>query len=171
MSNSNIDLAQTLNRILDLDKGKQLFIGFIFVGIIVKIFLGFAQPATALIWGYFIIIFSIIGLLFLSVDINQNDMEAVKKFFQPLLFLIIILLWNISINLKYFKEINKHTIPNIYYTWSHFSAILIISIVILSVLGYVTDKPLYIYNYILLIMNLIVTGIQQVILDSFTVDG
>lgn len=165
------DIAQVLNQILDLDTGKQIFIGFIFIGIIVKVFLGFAQPATAVIWGYFIIIFSIIGLIFLSVDTTQNDMEALKKFFQPLLFLIIILLWNISINLKYFKEINKRTIPNIYYKWSQFSSIIITSIVILSILNYVTETPLYMYNYILLIMNLIVTGIQQVILDSFTVDG
>jgi len=165
------DLAQVFNQIIDLEKGKQIFIGFIFIGIIVKVFLGFAQPATAVIWGYFIIIFSIIGLIFLSVDTTQNDMEALKKFFQPLLFLIIILLWNISINLKYFKEINKRTIPKIYYKWSQFSSIIITSIVIISILNYVTETPLYMYNYILLIMNLIVTGIQQVILDSFTVDG
>ena len=166
------DLAIAINKLLDSNKGTHLFVGFIFVGLIIKLVFGLYQPASAVIWGYFIIIFSIIGIIFLSVDTSKNDWDAVKQLiFQPLLLLILILLWNISLNFQYYKEINKRTIPNIYYTWSHFSTILIISIVILYVFNFIIESPLNMYSYILLILNVIVTGIQQVILDNFTVDG
>ena len=57
--------------------------------------------------------------------------------------------------------------------WSGFSTILIISIIFMSILGYVIDneKTFVLYNYILLVFNLIVTAIQQTVLESFTVDG
>jgi len=165
-----------ITSIINIDKGKQLFLGFIFIGLLVKILMGFTAPATSLIWGYFIIIFSIIGLIFLQVDPEKNDFSAISNLFQPLLLLIIVLLWNISINLRFFKQINKKTVPKQYYMWSGFSTILISAIVIIAVLSYIqsdttNSKSFNVYNYVLLLLNLIVTVIQQVILDNFTVDG
>jgi len=164
--------GNAITHIINTDKGSQLFFGFIFVGLLVKIILGFAAPAKALICGYFIIIFSIIGLVFLKVDPEKNNMDAIKKLYDPILLLIIILLWNISLNFRFYKEINKKTVPKQYFMWSGFSTILIISIVMLSILSYsILQNSLTFYNYILLLLNLIVTGIQQVILENFTVDG
>lgn len=172
MSLGKMDLADIVNKISDSNKGVQVFIGFIFIGIIVKILLGTTQPATATIWGYFIVAFSIIGLLFLSTDTTKNDMEALKGFFQPLLLLVIVLLWSISLNFKYYKEINKNTVPKQYFIWSNSSTILICGICVLSIIGYIGKTEQFIlYNYILMVFNLIVVGIQQVILDNFTVDG
>lgn len=166
------DLAVIVSKIGETQKGTQVFIGFIFVGILVKIFLGMAQPATATIWGYFIIAFSIIGLIFLSTDTTKNDMEALKGFFQPLLLLVIVLIWSITLNFRYYKEINKNTVPSQYFLWSHSSTVLICGICILSIIGFIGKTDQFIlYNYILMVFNLIVVGIQQVILDSFTVDG
>ena len=168
----SINLTEIIRKLSETKTGTQVFIGFIFVGLIVKILLGIAQPASATIWGYFVIIFSLIGLIFLNTDTTKNDMEALKGFFQPLLLLIIVLLWSISLNFRFYKEINKKTVPSQYYIWSGFSTVLICAIVILSILDYIIQTPQFIlYNYILLIFNLIVVGIQQVILDSFTVDG
>ena len=164
--------GNAITRIINADKGQQLFFGIVFVGLLVKILMGFAAPATALIWGYFIIIFAIIGLVFLQVDPEKNTMDALKKLFQPLLLLIIILLWNISLTFRYFKVINKKTVPKQYFMWSGFATILITAIIIISILSYlVKESSLSVYSYVLLILNLIVTAIQQVILDSFTVDG
>jgi hypothetical protein len=86
------DLANYSQRILDADKGQQIFFAFIFVGLIIKIGLTFVAAANALLWGYFIIIFSIIGLVFLRIDPSKNNVSAIKILIQPLLLLIIILL-------------------------------------------------------------------------------
>jgi len=124
------DLANYTQKILQADKGKQLFFGFIFTGLLIKIGLSFAAAASALLWGYFIIIFSIIGLLFLKVDPSKNNTTAVKLLLHPLLLLIIILLWNISITLRFFDQINQKTVPTQYFMWSWFSTILIVSIIV-----------------------------------------
>ena len=166
------DLANYAEKFLNVDKGQQLFFGFIFVGLLIKIGLGFVAGATALLWGYFIMIFSIIGLLFLKVDTKTNDIEALKLLLNPLLLLILVLLWNISLSLRFFDEINKEKVPTQYFMWSWFSTVLVTSIVFLSILAYVVENESFaIYSYVLLVMNLIVTAIQQVILESFTVDG
>jgi hypothetical protein len=172
-STYGLSAGDAITSIIQADKGKQLFFGFIFVGLLVKIILGVVTPATALIWGYFIIIFSIIGLVFLQVDPEKNNFDAINQLFQPLLLLIIILLWNISLTFRFYKEINHKTVPKQYFMWSGFSTILIISIIIFSILSYLLkdNNSFTIYSYVLLIFNLIVTAIQQVILDSFTVDG
>ena len=166
------DLANYAEKFLNIDKGQQLFFGFIFIGLLIKIALGFVAGATALLWGYFVMIFSIIGLLFLKVDTKSNNMEAVKLLFNPLLLLIIVLLWNISISLRFFDEINKERVPKQYFMWSWFSTILITTVVVMSILAYVIENESFVmYSYVLLVVNLLVTAIQQVILDSFTVDG
>ena len=167
------DLANYSQRILDADKGQQIFFAFIFVGLLIKIGLSFVAAANALLWGYFIIIFSIIGLVFLRVDPNKNNMSAVKELFQPLLLLIIVLLWNISLNLRFYDQINKQKVPIQYFMWSAFSTILIVGIIFVSILGYIVqeESAFKMYGYVLLIFNFIVTAIQQVVLESFTVDG
>lgn len=170
---STYDLVNYTQKILEADKGQQVFFGFIFIGLLVKIGLSFVAAASALLWGYFIIIFSIIGLVFLRIDPSKNNMSAIKILIQPLLLLIIILLWNISITLRFYDEINNQSVPTQYFMWSWFSTILITSIIIISILSYVSnnEKSFMIYNYMLLIFNFIVTAIQQVVLESFTVDG
>jgi hypothetical protein len=172
MSNS-FDLVNYTQKILEADKGQQIFFGFIFIGLLIKVGLSFVAAASALLWGYFIIIFSIIGLVFLRIDPSKNNISAIKILINPLLLLIIILLWNISITLRFYDEINKQSVPIQYFMWSWFSTILITSIIIISILGYVSnnEKAFMLYNYVLLIFNLIVTAIQQVVLESFTVDG
>ena len=131
---STNDLVNYTQKILEADKGQQIFFGFIFIGLLVKIGLSFVAAATALLWGYFIIIFSIIGLVFLRVDPNKNNMTAVKMLLQPLLLLIIILLWNISITLRFYDQINNESVPIQYFMWSWFSTILITSIIVISIL-------------------------------------
>ena len=166
------DLGSYVQKLMDTDKGQQIFFGFIAVGIIIKLGLSFAGAASALLWGYFIIIFSIIGLVFLRVDTTKDNMTALKPLFEPLLLLIIVLLWNISLNLRFYDEINANSVPTQYYMWSGFSTILIISIISISILGYIQEDPLFtFYGYILLVFNLIVTAVQQIVLESFTVDG
>jgi hypothetical protein len=168
----NNDLGNYIQKLMDTDKGQQIFFGFIAVGLIIKVGLSFGGAASALLWGYFIIIFSIIGLIFLRVDITKDNMTALKSLFEPLLLLIIVLLWNISLNLRFYEEINANTVPNQYYMWSWFSTILIISIISISILGYLQEDALFtFYGYILLVFNLIVTAVQQIVLESFTVDG
>ena len=168
----NNDLGSYVQKLMDTDKGQQIFFGFIFVGLIIKIGLGFAASATALLWGYFIIIFSIIGLVFLKIDPTKNNMSALKLLYQPLLLLIIVLLWNISINLRFYDQINEERVPSQYFMWSWFSTILVTAIISISILGYVQKQDVFtFYGYILLVFNIIVTAIQQIVLESFTVDG
>ena len=111
-------------------------------------------------------------MIFLKIDPTKNNLSALKLLYHPLLLLIIILLWNISINLRFYDQINEQRVPKQYFMWSWFSTILIIAIISISILGYLQKQDVFsFYGYILLAFNLIITAIQQIVLESFTVDG
>ena len=93
-------------------------------------------------------------------------------------------MWTISLNFKYFRAINKGSVPYQYYTWSRYSTILVLAMIIISIAQYILSsakadnpdaggyaKQLSIYSMIVFIFNLICVCILQVILDCFTVDG
>jgi hypothetical protein len=172
-----------------------IFIALIFVGLFVKIALGYTfstddgsiGPANAVLWGYGIVVFSILGIILINVDTTSNDWNSIKKLPWALISTVIIILWTISLNLKYYTVINKKNAPDQYYTWSNYSSILLIALIGLTVFQYILTSvssdssklseargyatQLSIYAYILAFFNLISVTIMQVILDCFTVDG
>ncbi len=177
----------------DTKAANPVFISLIGVGLFIKLALGtiFSTddgsigPANAVLWGYSIVAFSILGIVLINVDTASNDWNSIKKLPWALVGTIVILMWIISMNLKYYTTINMKNAPDQYYTWSFYSSILLVGLVVISVFQYIlsssdTNKfsvakeyatQLSVYSYMLAFLNLVGVTIMQVILDCFTVDG
>jgi hypothetical protein len=166
-----------------------VFIALIFVGIFIKVTLsmgtsedGSLGPANSLIWGYSIVLFSLIGIILLNIDIGADTWNDMKKLPWGMVLTLIIIMWTISLNFKYFTSINKGDVPSQYYMWSRYSTMLVILMILVSIAQYALKsqkttegaeyaRQLSMYSIIIFIFNLIAVCILQVILDCFTVDG
>jgi len=166
-----------------------VFIALIAVGVFIKLALSFGStddgslgPANSLIWGYSIILFSLVGIIFLNIDIGSDTWSDIKKLPWAMVLTLIIIMWTISLNFKYFTVINKGDVPSQYYMWSGYSTVLVILMIVISIVQYVLKqqknadsneyaRQLSMYSIIIFIFNLIAVCILQVILDCFTVDG
>ena len=176
----------------DVKTTNPVFMALIVVGLFIKVAMsnifsvedGTIGPANAVLWGYSIVAFSILGIILINTDSTANDWNSIMKLPWTLVATIVIIIWIISMNIKYFKEINKKQAPDQYYTWSGYTSILMIFLIGISVVQYILasaggkysearifSSQLAIYGYILAIMNLISVTIMQVILDYFMVDG
>jgi len=184
-----------MNEILQiLQKGdasiaNPVFIALIAVGLFIKISLsmgttedGSMGPANSLIWGYSIVLFSLIGIIFLNMDLGADTWNDMKKLPWTMLLTLVIIMWTISINFKYFTPINKGAVPYQYYMWSRYSTILVIAMIVVSIAQYImksspdsaaseSSKQLSIFSIVIFVFNLICVCILQIILDCFTVDG
>lgn len=166
---------------------------FLLVGITIHIFFGNMTStngnygsATSLIWGYSIIIFSLLSILFFDKFSNEKKIlgSDIKSIPIDILLLMFLMLWTILINVKYKKKINSRRVPARFYTFSYFSTILItlqlftyIGINFLKskagqVSGLIKERisSFQILSYITLGLIFIITLIQQLILDNFSVD-
>jgi len=172
-----------------------IFSGFVLIGIVIKLFFndkqsdGSSGPASATIWGYSIISFSLIGVLFIATTLDPTVKGSFKKLLShglPIILLLLILFWMVSLNIKYYDKINKGLVANEYYNWSHISTLIMIFQIVLVTLyikkilsSRMTDNNLsvpasgkgIVAGYFLVLLNTISVGIQQVVLDNFTTDG
>lgn len=175
-----------------------VFVGFVIIGLVIKMFFstkqpdGSSGPASALIWGYSMVCFSILGILFIATTLGSKGEKPLAKLLSsgvPLLILMLLLLWAISFNLKYYDKINKGFVAQEYYTWSDISTTIIIFQVVLVCIyiknvflkkingGTIDAKSSNDSNkammamYFMVLLNAICLGIQQVVLDNFTTDG
>lgn len=186
----------------DIKLVEYLFFGFIVVGIIIKtitfnINLGSSDvgPATGTIWGYSIMLFSLFGLMFISIDTNKiNFKDQVKNIPYCLYAIIIILLWNIVLNSRFYSKINSIQNNSLsfnesskYNLWNTWSITIIIVLSLLCVVDYFKNKLLEkskdsaifktasfqinMYSLIVFFSAVIVTSIQQSILENYLVDG
>lgn len=178
-----------------------IFVFFMFIGIIVKLFFasnttadGSSGPATAAVWGYGVTAASIIGIMFVTFamtrrmeKISNNSLEFVKSLFMhsmvPMLTLGI-LVWLISINAQFYNKINKGAVANDYYTYSGVSTFLLI-IQIVMLYRYIQDElrdgssnmkeiltsKVVSVTYLLTLGNAILLGIMTIILHYFSTDG
>ena len=202
------------HKLLELDIVKEsslsskVFAGLIFVGLFTKFYIGSVintrdgsnGPATGTIWGYTMVVMSLISIIFLnSVTGNASDYNTVSGIFRlfpiPILLLIIVLLWEITINYRFQTTLNKRDAPDLYYTFSRYSTILITFQIISTLFQYamhmiIKKKELGISNaslnssdvstfldrlnnanYLLIFLNFVVITIKQVILEKYNVDG
>ncbi len=167
-----------------------IFISVILVGFIIKI--GFGSnvsasdgstgPASSSIWGYGIIIMGLIGIIYSNLNPGLNEWESIKNLPYSIILSIVLLSWLISLNTNYFKQINSLEVPDQYFMWSNYSTILLMFLLGISIVQFILYKiksdesmshikNLNVYSYVLLFFNFITIIIQQIILDSFTVDG
>jgi hypothetical protein len=186
----------------------KVFTGLIFVGLFTKFYIGNViktsdgsnGPATGTIWGYTMIVLSLISIVFLnSVTGNVEDYNTMSGIFKlfpiPILLLIIVLLWEIMLNYRYQRTLNKRDAPDMYYMFSRYSTILLTFQIISTLFQYamhmiiknneigVTSIKLNSFevstfldrlnnaNFLLIFLNFVVITIKQVILEKYNVDG
>jgi uncharacterized membrane protein len=176
-----------------------LFFGFILVGIIIKVIslnihttltpdqvkagLQTIGPATGSIWGYSIILFATMGLIFISVNPQKENLEQIATIPISLYAILIILLWCIVLNFRFYDKINTTPImPQQYDLWSNWSIVIIIFLSVLCIMEYLItslNKPAFnglksqirLFTILIFFSGIIVMGIQDTILSSFLVDG
>ena len=214
MTNNNSLLNTLYYKILEIDIIKdsslssKVFSGLIFIGIFTKFYIGSViktkdgsnGPATSLIWGYSIIVFSLVSMVFLnSVSGDKedyNNLVGIMNLFPlPIIFLIILLIWEISIAFRYEKKLNKGEIPDTYLQFSYYSTIVMTFQIVVTMLHYTMNMivkkrsvgllppstssgdvlsfldKLSSSNFVLIFLNFILITIKQVILSNYTVDG
>jgi hypothetical protein len=176
-------------------------IGFAFVGIIIKLFFGNnytddgnSGPASSTIWGYGLIIVSILLIIFLKSisDSNVPDLSKIGsileilgktfeylKLISPLLLMFIILLWIVILNNRFFKSINKGAVSQEYYSYSFLSTLLVFLQLTVIYKWLFTDENdkkgersnLATVSYLFTVLNIVITVMMQVVLEYFSTDG
>lgn len=101
------------------------------IGVITKLFLNNLYPVMSTLWGYGLSASSLFFIIMIGVglDYNNDQKSFFKKFFEnsfPILLLILILVWIISLNYKYKKIIEKKKVPDEYNTYSLLSTIIML---------------------------------------------
>lgn len=172
---------------------------FAIIGVIIKMFFsnnysvdGLSGPANANIWGYGIISFSLLGLLFVTYSLTyQNTNESVntisflQKLFNysiPSFLLLFILFWLIMLNVSYYTPINKGNISSEFVNYSFVSSFVIL-IQLFVVYKFIREKfnnnntqksmahSYKLLSYLLTLSNIILIGIMTIILKYYSTDG
>ena len=170
-----------------------ILFGLIISGIFIKLFLsggdGSANngEASSTIWGYGLTTVSLFTLMFIIIskslnETNESTFTLIISRGFPILSLVIILIYIISINLNYFEVINQNFVPSEFNMYSIISSIMIIVQILilfqatrLLLQGESANKNVLnrIINvtWIFSILNLILGVIMNIILKFFTTDG
>lgn len=170
-----------------------ILFGLILAGIFIKLFLGGSDgssnsgQASSTIWGYGLTTVSLFTLMFIiiskSIDkSNESVFSLIIARGFPILSLVVILIYIITINLSYFQIINENLVPNEFNLYSTISSILIIFQIIILFQGsrILLDgedgnqnmlSRIINITWIFSILNLILGIIMNVILKFFTTDG
>jgi hypothetical protein len=170
-----------------------ILFGLIISGIFIKLFLsggdGSANngQASSTIWGYGLTTVSLFTLMFIiiSKSLNESNESAFSLIISrgfPILSLVVILIYIITINLSYFQIINQNLVPSEFNLYSTISSILIIFQILILFQGSrillqgedgnqnMLSRIINI-TWIFSILNLILGVIMNIILKFFTTDG
>ena len=170
-----------------------ILFGLIISGIFIKLFLSGGDgsvnngEASSTIWGYGLTTVSLFTLMFIIIskslnETNESTFTLIISRGFPILSLVIILIYIISINLNYFEVINQNFVPSEFNMYSIISSIMIIVQILilfqatrLLLQGESANKNVLnrIINvtWIFSILNLILGVIMNIILKFFTTDG
>jgi hypothetical protein len=180
----------------EIEMSEQFFMGLIIVGSIIKLLTAGLNSSSATsnnsgingasgtIWGYFLILFAILGYVIITIDNSTvniaNQLRNIPWYFYILLAIIC---WVLSLNIIYYKQISKNHIPTSYYIWDIWSSVFIIIVTIMIFFDKLINKDqlsadnqkfikfVNISIGIILFLNIIIIGIQNTILQNFSVDG
>lgn len=165
---------------------------------------GIDGPANSVIWGYGVVLLSLLGMMYITFslatksDMNSNTIQFIKTIFNssfPVLFLMILLIWIITMNIYYKTRINKGQVSKDYYMFNMVSSILT-TLNIIIVLSYISDlinsktsvsvntdinpltktfkllsSQMASIGYAIGIVNYLIVFILQIILEYFSTDG
>jgi hypothetical protein len=176
----------------NIDISVQLFLGLIVIGCILKFMTIFIKDnsensgmgrATASIWGYSLIILAFLGIIILKMqDIDYGYIKSIEAIPYYQYILIGIILFLIYINSTFSKQINKGYISENYMQWDIWNTIFIFFISLLMIFNYINnsfdlvsknegyDTIINKLIYFILFLTFIISIIQYIILQNFTVD-
>ena len=176
----------------NIDISVQLFLGLIVIGCILKFMTIFIKDnsensgmgrATASIWGNMILILAFLGIIILKMqDIDYGYIKSIEAIPYYQYILIGIILFLIYINSTFSKQINKGYISETYTQWDMWNTIFILVISLLMIFNYINNSfDLVTKNegfdtiinkliYFILFLIFIISIIQYIILQNFTVD-
>jgi hypothetical protein len=162
---------------------------------------GTSGPASATIWGYLTVCLALIGVLLVTIAFvnkekkgsQQQTLKEIITNCAPVFFMIGVLAWLIGININYFTKINQGLVASEFYRYSTTSTFFIIFQLIvvfkylhdkvqgnkhegqtnntLEEIGRLFIKQLTAISYILGIINIVVAGVLQIIVQYFSTDG
>jgi hypothetical protein len=175
------------------------------IGFILKMFFsqniskgGIDGPANASIMGYSVIIFALLGLLFIAFTLASkssfsSSALAIITGSMPIVFLLGILIWKLLMNIKYQKRINRGNVPSDYSRLDSISTILIMfqCIVIFMFLSKQSVAASNVNNvatpitkaytllasqtgslsYLFGVINVLMLTYMQVLLNQYSTDG
>lgn len=183
--------------------------GIAFAGIVIKILLyqnksetGDVGPANSAIWGYGVVLIALLGILYVTFslatksEMQNGVIQFLKIIFKssfPVLFLIGLITWLITMNISYRTRINKGHVSNDYYKFGYVSSALII-LQLIIIIKFVRDKMNSIRStstissplsnalnafssqmasigYAIGTINYAIVIIMQIILEYFSTDG
>lgn len=167
-----------------------VFSAFIVIGIISALIFngehtqdidyGLYGPAAVVVWSYLTVLISI-GCILLIKTVRDPSYVFSATSNMSALATIFLMIWIVSLNLKYFKKINMNAIPNHYFTYSWWTSALLLvqsAFVFVTMGGPYDEDPerkslisrISVLNNIIIFLSFILTLIQQIILDKFSVD-
>ena len=182
---------------------------FSLMGMCIKVFFGNVTStngsygrANSTIWGYGIVALSILVVMFINYAIHDKIMRIEKKgltgildFLKaflssslPSFLMVVILLWIVTLNVLYYKNINKGEVAAEYYQLSAGTSLLFIFQIICIfqlIKSYIaiktnqttdsdaliTQSRITVATYFITAINLIVVGMMTIILQFFSTDG
>ena len=144
---------------------------------------GLYGPASIVVWSYLTVLISLCCILLVKNITQPSFLISNSATFSGLA-TIFLLVWIVSMNLKYFKKINMDIVPMSYSRYSVFTSWLLAaqSFFIFITLDppssngennsekMVLIKRLSILNNLIIFLSFIMVLIQQIILDKFSVD-
>jgi hypothetical protein len=164
-----------MNSLKSNDTGYDINIltGIAIAGIMMKMFLyqntsqtGEIGPANSSIWGYGVILISLLGILYVTFSLatkremqsgTVDFMKAIYNSSFPVLFFMGLIIWLITMNVSYQSRINKGQVSNDYYKFGFISTFLI-ALQLLIILKFVRDKMRVTQNTSLSISNNILSN-------------
>ena len=147
-------------------------------------------PASIVIWSYITTIVSLGFILLIKNIIYPDNTFGIGTNISGV-FVVFLMVWIVTINIKHFKKINMNVVPNDYSGYSGWSYLLLL---VQFIFVFITSsdgdksgisgngngnnaeakkntlKSLQILNNIIVFLSFILILIQQIILDHFSVD-
>lgn len=140
---------------------------------------GLYGPAAVVVWSYLTALFSI-GCILLIKTVREPSYVFSATTSISALATIFLMIWIVSMNLKYFKKINMNAIPSHYFTYSWWTSALLLvqSVIVFLTMGGPFSDPekksllsrISVLNNIIIFLCFVLVMIQQIILDKFSVD-
>lgn len=140
---------------------------------------GLYGPAAVVVWSYLTALISI-GCILLIKTVREPSYVFSATTSISALATIFLMIWIVSMNLKYFKKINMNAIPSHYFTYSWWTSALLLvqSVIVFLTMGGPFSDPekksllsrISVLNNIIIFLSFVLVMIQQIILDKFSVD-